>query len=148
MTTCPTITAPVNGAMTSDSNTIGTMVMFTCNAGYTLVGYSEIACHTGGTWSGQVPMCVRCKQICNIHNVFSRVCKSVHGESILFHNAMRSDTNLPPLLSLSHDAMGSDTNLPHSSPYLMVQWDRTPISPTPLPISWSNWTAPMPMIFW
>ena len=42
-------------ARTSDSNTIGSSLTFSCGQGYTLTGPTTIACQTDGSWSGPVP---------------------------------------------------------------------------------------------
>ena len=43
---------------TSDFNTIGSSLTFSCGQGYTLTGPTTIACQTDGSWSGSVPSCV------------------------------------------------------------------------------------------
>ena len=37
----------------------GTLALYTCNAGFTLVGSESQLCLAGGIWSGQPPVCQR-----------------------------------------------------------------------------------------
>ncbi|XP_019638158.1 PREDICTED: fibrillin-1-like, partial [Branchiostoma belcheri] len=53
---CPTLTSPVNGAV-SGSNGYGGTLTFTCNTGYNLVGSSTLTCQSDLTWSGSSPTC-------------------------------------------------------------------------------------------
>ena len=42
----------------SNSNTVGSSLTFSCGQGYTLTGVTTIVCQTDGSWSGTVPSCV------------------------------------------------------------------------------------------
>ncbi|XP_078664159.1 P-selectin-like [Branchiostoma floridae x Branchiostoma belcheri] len=53
---CPLLTAPAYGAMTGD-NYYQDVVMFTCDFGYELDGFSSLTCQADRTWSGVEPTC-------------------------------------------------------------------------------------------
>ena len=36
---------------------VGSIMSFTCNRGYRLVGLSSIMCNRDGNWNGRVPVC-------------------------------------------------------------------------------------------
>ena len=55
-TDCPALTAPTNGALSTDVVMSGTSVDVTCTGGYTLSGTSPIVCNEG-IWSDSVPTC-------------------------------------------------------------------------------------------
>ncbi|XP_055511026.1 C4b-binding protein-like isoform X2 [Leucoraja erinacea] len=59
----------LNGKATTTSNTFGSTVTFTCDAGYQLVGRATRYCEVQG-WSGQVPTCeaVKCSDLPAIEN--------------------------------------------------------------------------------
>ena len=56
VTGCSKLTAPNNGAKSTDETGDGSIVEFTCDQGYTLIGDSSIMC-SDGNWSGNVPVC-------------------------------------------------------------------------------------------
>ncbi|XP_078668410.1 CUB and sushi domain-containing protein 3-like [Branchiostoma floridae x Branchiostoma belcheri] len=57
---CPTLTAPVNGALSpTGANSYQDVVTFTCNQGYRLSGASRLTCQADQTWSGPIPTCQR-----------------------------------------------------------------------------------------
>ncbi|XP_063417528.1 sushi, von Willebrand factor type A, EGF and pentraxin domain-containing protein 1-like [Mytilus trossulus] len=52
-----------NGAVTVTERTIGSTANFTCDAGYSLVGYTTITCTSLG-WNGNIPQCrFQCEDI-------------------------------------------------------------------------------------
>ncbi|XP_078664120.1 complement receptor type 1-like [Branchiostoma floridae x Branchiostoma belcheri] len=53
---CPALTAPTNGRM-EGLYTYRSMVTFTCDTGYDLVGPGSVTCQANGTWSEMVPSC-------------------------------------------------------------------------------------------
>ncbi|KAI8501685.1 hypothetical protein Bbelb_209560 [Branchiostoma belcheri] len=56
---CPNLTAPANGALSSEgANSYQDVVTFTCNQGYELAGASSVTCQADETWSGGVPTCI------------------------------------------------------------------------------------------
>ncbi|KNC54883.1 uncharacterized protein AMSG_12362 [Thecamonas trahens ATCC 50062] len=52
--TCPSLSPPANGALSTSVNTSGTTVSVSCSAGFTLSGSSTLECGTSGVWSGPV----------------------------------------------------------------------------------------------
>ena len=64
MTSCPALSAPANGYVSSTAVTaFGGSVSFTCNTGYTLTGSATRTCGVGcpvgsGAWSGSTAVCV------------------------------------------------------------------------------------------
>ncbi|XP_076799587.1 uncharacterized protein LOC143444282 [Clavelina lepadiformis] len=57
---CADITAPSNGNMVSSASvsfSIGDIVTFTCNRGYTLVGEPEVTCRSSLSWTARPPIC-------------------------------------------------------------------------------------------
>ncbi|XP_078687161.1 uncharacterized protein LOC144919463 isoform X16 [Branchiostoma floridae x Branchiostoma belcheri] len=55
---CPTLAAPANGGLSPTGTTAyQTVVTFTCNLGYQLVGDSSTTCQAGLTWSSAIPTC-------------------------------------------------------------------------------------------
>jgi len=54
---CPTLVAPVNGAISSATGTTGALVNYTCNSGYLLSGSASTTCLIGRTWSSAAPIC-------------------------------------------------------------------------------------------
>lgn len=55
---CPTLAQPANGAVTATSGTTGTVVTYSCSAGFALSGSSTRTCGTDSAWSGTEPTCV------------------------------------------------------------------------------------------
>ena len=48
---CPALTKPLNGRKSENRYWPGTIVRFTCNEGYRLVGYESRRCREDGLWS-------------------------------------------------------------------------------------------------
>ena len=48
---------PEHGDANDDVTTVGSIVEFTCDIGYELVGAEETECLTTGEWSVDVPVC-------------------------------------------------------------------------------------------
>ncbi|XP_078686058.1 uncharacterized protein LOC144918846 isoform X2 [Branchiostoma floridae x Branchiostoma belcheri] len=57
--TCPPLTAPANGNMTSTdhSNTYQDEVQFTCDAGFIVEGAAVVRCRADGRWTSMLPTC-------------------------------------------------------------------------------------------
>ncbi|CAL1527991.1 unnamed protein product [Lymnaea stagnalis] len=55
----PQPTAPVNGALQyiGNNSTYGSIVRYSCNQGYDLIGETTQFCDSDGTWKGNVPTC-------------------------------------------------------------------------------------------
>ncbi|WAR08657.1 CSMD3-like protein [Mya arenaria] len=57
---CPMPDSPENGYVNvSDGMVAGNKVVYSCKAGYTLVGVSERICEDDSTWSGLMPSCAK-----------------------------------------------------------------------------------------
>lgn len=56
---CANVSIPHNGSVNSTDNILGTVVYFTCDGGYSLIGNNSIVCQKSGLWSGIFPFCVR-----------------------------------------------------------------------------------------
>ena len=55
---CPMLTAPQNGTIRCPTGrTTGSMCTFTCDAGFTLIGFSPRFCRTTTTWTGTPTFC-------------------------------------------------------------------------------------------
>ncbi|KAM9444545.1 E-selectin isoform 2-T2 [Clarias gariepinus] len=54
---CPTIDAPENGTMSCSGERYGSRCVFSCNAGFRLLGESELTCTKTAQWSQQTPSC-------------------------------------------------------------------------------------------
>ncbi|MCB9603534.1 MAG: hypothetical protein H6724_07490 [Sandaracinus sp.] len=54
---CGTLTAPANGNVGAASTTFGSLAVYSCNDGFTLVGSNMRECQSNGTWSGTSPTC-------------------------------------------------------------------------------------------
>ncbi len=54
---CPALTAPTNGAVSSTSGVTGDVRTYSCEAGFTLVGSVTTTCQTDRTWSSVAPTC-------------------------------------------------------------------------------------------
>ena len=48
---------PTNGQRSLFSTTYNSVVIYTCDVGYTLQGPKGRACQSNGQWSGSVPQC-------------------------------------------------------------------------------------------
>ncbi|KAL4230059.1 Complement receptor type [Mactra antiquata] len=60
---CSNLSSPGNGnysLYTVDSSTV-TKAAYTCDKGYTLMGYSELTCQQNGEWNRDSPICVKCE---------------------------------------------------------------------------------------
>ncbi|XP_065829757.1 uncharacterized protein [Oscarella lobularis] len=60
---CPTVNSTANSLMTIQSvtheNVTATVLVFSCDDGYVLVGSSRIACLQSGRWSDKPPVCMK-----------------------------------------------------------------------------------------
>ena len=54
---CPPLEDPVRGEVTFTTLTVDSTANYTCQAGYVINGASTRVCQSGGTWSGEEPMC-------------------------------------------------------------------------------------------
>jgi len=54
---CPSLLPPANGNTSLTSTGTVTMVTYTCDVGYTLVGSQTRNCKTSGAWTGAQPTC-------------------------------------------------------------------------------------------
>jgi sushi, von Willebrand factor type A, EGF and pentraxin domain-containing protein 1 len=54
---CGPLAAPANGAVAAAVTTAGSVAMYSCNAGYGLVGGAMRTCGTAATWGGTAPTC-------------------------------------------------------------------------------------------
>ena len=66
---CGNLTDPVNGMIehnvegTNDYRTgYKSEAVYSCNQGFSLMGYTRRICLASGKWSGKPAWCVRCKQ--------------------------------------------------------------------------------------
>ncbi len=59
--TCPVLTPPTNGTLSTTSRDYLTVVTYSCDTGYVLTGNSGSArtCKATGLWSGEVETCPR-----------------------------------------------------------------------------------------
>lgn len=55
---CPYIDPPDNGAQTLTGNVPGSVLNYTCNRGYKLVGNHIRHCKNTGYWNGSLPKCL------------------------------------------------------------------------------------------
>ncbi|XP_064386331.1 sushi, von Willebrand factor type A, EGF and pentraxin domain-containing protein 1-like isoform X3 [Halichondria panicea] len=58
--TCPVLTSPTNGALSTTSRDYLTVITYSCDTGYVLTGNSDSAvrqCFVTGVWSGVAPTC-------------------------------------------------------------------------------------------
>eukprot|EP00117_Sycon_ciliatum_P024152 scpid46494/ scgid20336/ Sushi, von Willebrand factor type A, EGF and pentraxin domain-containing protein 1; Polydom len=55
--TCPTLTAPGNGAVSKGAEDVDAIRRFSCNPGYKLIGHSTVVCQLKGQWSWSAPTC-------------------------------------------------------------------------------------------
>ena len=58
---CPTLTPTSHLHMDTTSTTENTVVRFTCDSGYRLVGSDHTECESSGHWSNGLPNCQRSK---------------------------------------------------------------------------------------
>jgi len=54
---CGTLSAPVNGQISTGVTTYGATRTFTCTIGYVLTGASSVTCLATGKWDGSKPNC-------------------------------------------------------------------------------------------
>jgi hypothetical protein len=57
---CPTLSAPLHGSVERASGAVGDVASYSCESGYTLVGYEGFptrTCEETGQWSGIAPSC-------------------------------------------------------------------------------------------
>ncbi|XP_066295702.1 uncharacterized protein [Branchiostoma lanceolatum] len=60
--TCPRLTAPSNGTMTSGhGHSYRDEVQFTCEAGFILGGAPSVSCRADGRWTSMLPTCTSCQ---------------------------------------------------------------------------------------
>ena len=66
---CPTVNATANSLMTIQSvthrNVTSTILVFSCDDGYVLVGSSRITCFESGQWSDGLPVCKKSRKLCD-----------------------------------------------------------------------------------
>ena len=55
---CANVSIPRKGSVNSTNTVLGTVLYFTCDNGYSLVGNSFIQCQKDGQWSGMFPLCL------------------------------------------------------------------------------------------
>ena len=55
--TCPVLTIPDNGNITTTGQTLGSYATFSCNEGYNMVGENIRICQPEGYWSASSPTC-------------------------------------------------------------------------------------------
>ena len=64
---CPTVKSTANSLMTIQSvtheNVTATVLVFSCDDGYVLVGSSRIACLQSGRWSDKPPVCMKSRKL-------------------------------------------------------------------------------------
>ena len=54
---CPDLVTPMNGQKDSNDTSCSSVVQFSCDACYDLVGQSQLTCLSNKTWSSDEPMC-------------------------------------------------------------------------------------------
>ncbi len=57
--TCPVLTSPTNGALSTPSRDYLTVITYSCDTGYVLTGNAARQCLATGQWSGVAPTCPR-----------------------------------------------------------------------------------------
>lgn len=55
---CANVSVPRKGSVNSTNTVLGTILHFTCDNGYSLVGSTFIQCQKDGQWSGRFPLCL------------------------------------------------------------------------------------------
>lgn len=58
---------------------VGSVIVYTCAAGYSLDGSSSLSCVTGGTWNNDAPTCVTSSKYGR--PVWNRIESMYHGET-------------------------------------------------------------------
>lgn len=53
---CPRLVDPENGDV-SFRQTVGSIAVYKCNKGFTLIGNEKRTCQQNGAWTGQQPTC-------------------------------------------------------------------------------------------
>ena len=61
---CGNVSIPRNGSANTTDTVLGTVVYFTCDEGYGLVGDASIECQKNAQWSGIFPLCFLIKTDC------------------------------------------------------------------------------------
>ena len=56
--TCGFLEAPGNGSKNGSSPLAGSVITFSCNDGFILVGSAQRTCTEGGTWDGVETTCI------------------------------------------------------------------------------------------
>ena len=72
--TCTQLTAPADGMLniTAGSGTdYATVLTFSCDPGYEIIGTVNMYCRTNGSWSDSVPTC---QSKCDVHHVYVCTC--------------------------------------------------------------------------
>jgi hypothetical protein len=54
---CPDLVTPMNGYKDSNDTSCDSVVTFSCDSCYDLVGYSQLTCLPNHTWSSDEPVC-------------------------------------------------------------------------------------------
>lgn len=54
---CGTLVAPSNGGIITGATTVGSVVRYTCNEGFRVVGEAVRRCEVDGRWSDPPPVC-------------------------------------------------------------------------------------------
>ncbi|CAB4031772.1 Hypothetical predicted protein [Paramuricea clavata] len=81
---CPSLSKIRNGVINGGDRTHGSLILFTCNGGYQLIGVSSARCDDG-QWSETVPRCLAiCRQISTIKNGRVVGSGSLEGEKVTF----------------------------------------------------------------
>jgi hypothetical protein len=62
---CGTLEQPVGGSVTPLSSTLSSVATYNCTSGYILSGNRTRQCQPDGTWSGEMPQCIR-----KIHQIY------------------------------------------------------------------------------
>ena len=86
---CGSPTIPTNGNVRENGSLVGTVVEFTCNDGYLLIGTSSIFCQQDGNWSSQSPLCQG--EILSSNNIVTLGCFQVYlNHTSIFVNNVNS----------------------------------------------------------
>ena len=104
----------MNGKLVGSDFSVGSNVVYVCNAEFTLRGDRTRQCQSGGAWSGSLPTCERESQSI-IVRLSPSLCVSVH------HCASQSIiVRLRPSLCVSDHHCASQTIIVHLRPSLCV----------------------------